>query len=1288
MDLIKKCTKMIIALMMVCLVATGMALVVSQAVHAQAEGPTISTDNTDYEPGENVTISGTGFQPGESVLVTAQGDTNGTQLKSEVVADENGGFSATLELPYVYEANYVLTAAGVTSGQVAQTSFADSVTVKIPSSPVTLHPNDTQTYTVLVTGVGGLPVDKAVVNWNEGTTGGTMDPTTSKTGTDGRASSTLTAGSSSGTYHVGAKVGSDKASQDYYIVLACTAPSITDQPDDATVTVGASVTFSVTASGTTPLSYQWRKGSDNISGATGSSYTILSVVMANAGSYDVVVSNACGTVTSNAATLTVNPACTAPSISVHPVSATKTVGQSVTFSVTATGTAPLSYQWRKDGGNVGTNSNSYTISAVAVSNAGDYDVVVSNSCGSATSNAATLTVNKTTPVITWGSPADIVYGTALSGTQLNATASVPGTFDYTPATGTVLKAGNSQPLSVNFTPEDTANYNNASKNVTIDVTPKPVTPGITADNKVYDGTKAAVIATRTLTGVIEGDDVSLTGGTAIFDNENVGNDKTVTATGLSLTGADAGNYTLSSTSATTTADITARTLTVMATASNKVYDGNSNATVTLSDDRVAGDVLIVSYTSATFADKNVGTGKTVNVSGISISGTDAGNYMLAATTATTTGVITARPITVTAGASSKVYDGLLTSPGVPTITSGSLLAGDTAPAWVETYDSKNVGTTHVMTVTPASVNDGNGGANYTVTYNTIATGVITARPITVTAGASDKVYDGLLTSPGVPTITSGTLAAGDTAPAWVETYDSKNVGTTHVMTVTPAPVNDGNGGANYTVTYNTIATGVITARPITVTAGAKTKVYGADDPELTYTVTGSLANGDSWSGALTRAAGENVGTYAIQRGTLAVNDGNGGNNYTLTYVGANLTITKAPTTATVNVLPNPQQYSDKVNFRASLTPAAINGTAPATGVTFKVGSQVMGTASLSVASGMLQASLSNVALLETVAGQMAPGSRDVTAEFTGVNPNFTVTNPIATPALTINKEDARATYTGLLFTTTATPTSNTATVTLSATIKDITAVSGDPAYDANGGDIRKATVTFVNRDTNQNIATAPVGLVSAADTKTGTATYNWSVNIGSANSQIYTIGIIVNGYYTRNSADDNTVVTVSKPLTDSFITGGGYLVLSNSSGLKAGGVGTKNNFGFNVKYNMSNKNLQGNINTIIRRTENGVLRMYQVKGNSMTSLAVNPATATATFIGKANIQDVTNPLAPVGVDGNATLQVTMTDKGEPGKSDTIGITVWNKSGGLWFSSNWNGTKTVEQVLGGGNLVVH
>lgn len=61
---------------------------------------------------------------------------------------------------------------------------------------------------------------------------------------------------------------------------------------------------------------------------------------------------------------------------------------------------------------------------------------------------------------------------------------------------------------------------------------------------------------------------------------------------------------------------------------------------------------------------------------------------------------------------------------------------------------------------------------------------------------------------------------------------------------------------------------------------------------------------------------------------------------------------------------------------------------------------------------------------------------------------------------------------------------------------------------------------------------------------------------------------------------------------------------------------------------------------------------------------------------------------PVSVDGNATLQVKMTDMGEPGSSDKIAITVWDKDGGLWFASNWNGTTTVEQVLGGGNLKVH
>ena len=76
--------------------------------------------------------------------------------------------------------------------------------------------------------------------------------------------------------------------------------------------------------------------------------------------------------------------------------------------------------------------------------------------------------------------------------------------------------------------------------------------------------------------------------------------------------------------------------------------------------------------------------------------------------------------------------------------------------------------------------------------------------------------------------------------------------------------------------------------------------------------------------------------------------------------------------------------------------------------------------------------------------------------------------------------------------------------------------------------------------------------------------------------------------------------------------------------------------------------------------------------------------------GMASIQDITNPVAPFSVSGNNALQFNMTDNGSPGSSDTIGITLWNASGGIWFSTNWVGSPpaSAEQALGGGNLEVH
>jgi hypothetical protein len=222
-------------------------------------------------------------------------------------------------------------------------------------------------------------------------------------------------------------------------------------------------------------------------------------------------------------------------------------------------------------------------------------------------------------------------------------------------------------------------------------------------------------------------------------------------------------------------------------------------------------------------------------------------------------------------------------------------------------------------------------------------------------------------------------------------------------------------------------------------------------------------------------------------------------------------------------------------------------------------------------------------------------------------------------------------------------------------------------------------VTFVNRADGSTIAAnLPVSLVNPTDLTTGTTSYNWSVNIGTNNSQSFTIGIIVGNDYARNSSADDAVVTVSKPQAGSA-TGGGYLVNQSSAGLVPGDPGAKTNFGFEAKNN--SKGLQGQTNIIVRYQGH----VYQYQTTSITSLTF-PTSNTADYAGTGTIQDITNSSSPITLYSGATLQVTMTDNGSPA-SDTIGITILTPGGALWFSSAWNGTKTVEQSLGGGNLQV-
>jgi len=203
---------------------------------------------------------------------------------------------------------------------------------------------------------------------------------------------------------------------------AAVAPSITAQPANQTVTAGQTANFSVAATGTAPLSYQWQKNGAAISGATSASYTTPATTAADSGAkFAVVVSNTAGNVTSSAAALTVNAASVSPSITAQPANQTVTAGQTATFSIAATGTAPLSYQWQKNGAAIsGATSSSYTTPATtSADNGTQFTVLVSNAVGSSSSSAATLTVDSTSPSVfpAWVAPSlDRVGQTDAPGT--------------------------------------------------------------------------------------------------------------------------------------------------------------------------------------------------------------------------------------------------------------------------------------------------------------------------------------------------------------------------------------------------------------------------------------------------------------------------------------------------------------------------------------------------------------------------------------------------------------------------------------------------------------------------------------------------------------------------------------------------------------------------------------------------------------------------------------------------------------------------------------------------------
>ena len=232
-----------------------------------------------------------------------------------------------------------------------------------------------------------------------------------------------------------------------------------------------------------------------------------------------------------------------------------------------------------------------------------------------------------------------------------------------------------------------------------------------------------------------------------------------------------------------------------------------------------------------------------------------------------------------------------------------------------------------------------------------------------------------------------------------------------------------------------------------------------------------------------------------------------------------LTVNKATGTAALSLSVLTPQYSDIETFRATFTPAVAGGPAPAK-VTFKVGLQVMADAPFIWTGNVYQATWTGPMVESPVpTRQMKPDFHVVTATFT--DPNISVVNQ--SKAIIIQAEDARVMYTG----PTAFTLGANATVPLTVTVKDITAVDGDPARDSYPGAIRNAQVSFVDRSTNMIIGTVPV-VASESDPTIGEASFNWPVTLGAAKSKSFTIGFMVGYYYRRNSPSDNVTIVVSK----------------------------------------------------------------------------------------------------------------------------------------------------------------
>jgi hypothetical protein len=1121
----------------------------------------VTTDKTDYPPGEVVTITGGGFLAGETInlVITRSPQTaEERQMTFTSVADASGNFVNTdfVTLEEDFGASFLLTATGATSGRQAFTSFTDAHSLSSVSPATGSTSGGTA---VTISGSGFLPATQAsyVVKFDG----------LNATGVTRTNSNTLTATTPAhalGFVNVAVTMTTSSASETvtltngFQYVAACTAVSVATDPTPQSVTYGDNGTFTASATGNPAPTVQWQVSTGgpftDVPGAISTTLVVTAPTVAQSGSqYRAVFTNTCGgtqTATTNAATLTVTPA----TVTVTPDS-----GQSKVYGTTD-------------------------------------------------------------PVLSYA----LTQSVTVSG-ALNRVAGEP-VGAYAIGLGSLASTSNNYTLVLSSTP------------VTFAITPASLTITADSSSKTYGQTVTFAGTEFTTSTLFNGDTVTSVSLTS------AGAAATATVSGYPIvpsgaSGTGLGNYTISYVDGTLTVD--PASLTITADSSSKTY----GQTVTFAGTEFTTSTLFNGDTVTSVSLTSAGAAATATVSGYPIvpsgaSGTGLGNYTISYVDGTLT--VDPASLTITADSSSKTYGQTVTFAGTE-FTTSTLFNGDT----VTSVSLTSAGAAATATVggypiVPSGAS-GTGLGNYTISY---VDGTLTVDPasLTITADSSSKTYGQTVNFAGTEFTTAGLINGNTVASVTLASAGAPASATVDTYPIVPSDAS-GTGLGNYTISY---VNGTLTVDPasLTITANSSSKTYGQSvifaGNEFT---TAGLINGNTVTSVTLASAGApasaTVNTYPIVPSNAS---GTGLGNYTISYVNGTLTVDLASLTITANS--SSKTYGQAVTFA---------GTEFTTSTLFN------------------SDTVNSVTLTSTGAGAFAPaGSYTIVpsaASGSGLT-NYTINYVNGT--LTVLQAAATVTYTGPEFIT-ATAKKNggfTATITSSATVQ------------VPVGTIPSGMTIVFTADNGGTGCTAPVGSIGGTNT-TGTATCTWEVTSNNLPGATYTVTATLASQ--NYSGSDVGSVNVAAPGTN-FITGGGHVILgSTSAGLYPGSAGTKTNFGFNVKYNRSGTNLQGNLNVILRQVVGATTRVYQVKGNVLSQLSVSGNKAT--FNGKANMTDITNPLNPVSLGGNLVLQLDMSDNGEPGSGDTIGLTVYNGDGGLMFSNSWSGTKSLEQTLNGGNLSV-